>query len=256
MVRRLSDPARAAELFAGWQETMIWSALEGIMGTVYAVDDASALIRSGDLAFFAGKPSRELAEALRTAPFVIAVPKDEAWARLLERVHGEHARRGLRYAFDKQPGIFDFRKLEQMAATLPEGITLRAIDEELYERCKQEIWSRDWVSQYPNFAMYQRLGLGVAALRGGEIVAGASSYCTYRGGIEIQIDTREDYRRRGLATACGAALILECERRGLYPSWDAENVASVALAEKLGYLFSHTYPIYEISYCLTETRNG
>ena len=53
MIQRLSDPARAAELFAGWQETIVWSALEGVMGTVYAVDDASAMVRSGDFAFFA-----------------------------------------------------------------------------------------------------------------------------------------------------------------------------------------------------------
>lgn len=254
MIQRLSDPARAAEMFAGWQETIVWSALEGVMGTVYAVDDASAMVRSGDFAFFAGIPHMELAALLLGTAFVIAVPQSEAWARLLERVHGEHARRGMRYAVKKEPGVFDLRKLESMAATLPEGVTLHPIGEELYERCQTEAWSRDWVSQYPSFAMYQRLGLGVAALEDGEIVAGASSYCTYRGGIEIQIDTREDHRRRGLAAACGAALILECARRGLYPSWDAQNAASVALAEKLGYHFSHVYPVYEIFYPQEEAK--
>ena len=39
---------------------------------------------------------------------------------------------------------------------------------------------------------------GVVAVRGEEIVAGASGYSRYRGGIEIQIDTRPDLRRRGL----------------------------------------------------------
>ncbi len=34
--------------------------------------------------------------------------------------------------------------------------------------------------------------------------AGASSYSVYKGGIEIEIDTSSEYRRRGLATACGA----------------------------------------------------
>ena len=50
----------------------------------------------------------------------------------------------------------------------------------------------------------------------------ASSYTVYRGGIEIEIDTHPDHRRRGLARACGAALMLECLKRGLY-SWDAQN---------------------------------
>ena len=32
----------------------------------------------------------------------------------------------------------------------------------------------------------------------------------------------------------------------LYPSWDAQNKASVHLAEKLGYEFSHEYVVYEV----------
>ena len=83
-------------------------------------------------------------------------------------------------------------------------------------------------------------------LKDGEPVSGASSYSGYLGGIEIEIDTREDCRRKGLATACGAKLILECLRKGWYPSWDAQNLWSVALAEKLGYHFSHAYTAYEI----------
>lgn len=71
-------------------------------------------------------------------------------------------------------------------------------------------------------------------------------YSSYRGGIEVEIDTREDHRRKGLAYICGAGLILECVSRGLYPSWDAQNLWSVALAEKLGYHFDHAYTAYEI----------
>ena len=78
----------------------------------------------------------------------------------------------------------------------------------------------------------------------GEIVSGASSYSSYVRGIEIEIDTREDYRRRGLAYICGAKLVLECLGRGWYPSWDAQNQWSVALAEKLGYHFDHEYVTY------------
>ena len=33
---------------------------------------------------------------------------------------------------------------------------------------------------------------------------------------------------------------------GLYPSWDAHNMDSVRLAEKLGYKFSHAYTAYEV----------
>lgn len=76
-------------------------------------------------------------------------------------------------------------------------------------------------------------------------MSGASSYTFYRDGIEVEIDTREDERRKGLALACGAKLILECLARKLYPSWDAHNSGSLALAEKLGYRFDKEYPTYE-----------
>ena len=38
-----------------------------------------------------------------------------------------------------------------------------------------------------------------------------------------------------IAAAAAAGLILECLDRGLYPSWDAHDKVSLALAEQLGY---------------------
>ena len=73
-----------------------------------------------------------------------------------------------------------------------------------------------------------------------------SSYTAYQEGIEIEIDTREEYRRMGLAYACGARLILECLARGIYPSWDAHNLESAALAEKLGYHYDRPYTAFLI----------
>ena len=49
-----------------------------------------------------------------------------------------------------------------------------------------------------------------------------------------------------LAAACGARLILACLDRGLYPSWDAIDLRSVSLAEKLGYHRAEPYPIYRL----------
>ena len=79
-----------------------------------------------------------------------------------------------------------------------------------------------------------------------EMVAGASSYSYYDGGIEIQIDTREDYRRKGLAYVCASALMLECLKRGLYPGWDAQNLVSAKLAGELGYQYAGEYVAYEV----------
>ena len=77
-------------------------------------------------------------------------------------------------------------------------------------------------------------------------MSGASSYTRYKEGIEIEVDTIETERRKHLATIACSALILNCLEEGLYPSWDAQNMNSVRLAEKLGYEFDHEYVAYEV----------
>ena len=96
----------------------------------------------------------------------------------------------------------------------------------IFEMAGKEEWSVDLCSQFANYADYQRQALGVAILYQGELVAGASPYSVYDGGIEIEIDTKPEYRQQGLATVCGAKLILECLERNLYPSWAAHDPVS------------------------------
>lgn len=237
-------------VFNDWDETIIWSCLQGVMGELYTnAEEDAAMAILGDFAFYAGKPSEEL---VRLKPesckqdFIIMVPQNDEWAKLIEMCYGEKAKKVTRYAIKKELNIFDVEKLEQDTLDLPQGYELKLLEESEYNMCRSNDWAKDLVSNYKNYDMYKKLGLGVVILRNGELVAGASSYSTYNEGIEIEIDTREDHRRKGLAYACGARLIMECLQRGLYPSWDAQNKWSVALAEKLGYHFSHEYTAYEI----------
>ena len=123
---------------------------------------------------------------------------------------------------------------------------MKMIDESLFNYCRTTEWCKDLVAQYRDYKIYGQYGIGVMILKDGEPVSGASSYSGYRNGIEIEIDTKEEYRRKGLAYICGAELILKCLERGWYPSWDAHNRESLALAEKLGYHLDYEYPAYEI----------
>lgn len=251
--------ARFAPLFDGWEETPVWSALEGLMGSVYGCAETgetpeAGVCWNGDLLFFAGDPASrgasELAEAFRGwlgNRYGILVPRTPSWDAPLLKAFGSRARRSLRYAMQKEGDLFDRDRLKAMAAKTPEGVELRRIDRELYTLALEAEWSRDLCSQFASAEAYEAQGLGVAALENGELVGGASSYICYRGGIEIEVDTRADRRRRGIAAACCARLILRCLARGLYPSWDAANRASVALAEKLGYHEAGEYPVFEVN---------
>lgn len=252
MVCELKNPALAAHLFEGWQETLIWSCLQKVMGHLYAdslVSPVSAMALLGDFCFFAGKPDREFIlfkpECCRQ-DFMIMVPSTDEWGLLIEETYGRKAKRVERYATGKEPGVFDREKLQRAVDELPPQYNLQMIDGELFEVCRKTVWCRDLVAQYETYESYRERGLGAVILENGEIVSGASSYAAYQGGIEIEVDTRESHRRKGLAYAACAKLILSCLERGWYPSWDAQNLWSLTLAEKLGYHFAYTYAAYEI----------
>lgn len=218
------------------------------MGTMIADDEdnpKSALIDIGDFCFFAGEPKVSLFHDIKSAKLLI--PQNEHWEALIEKYFGSRANKLFRYAIKKEPDVFEKEKLTSFVNSLDVCYELRLFDLELFESAQKESWSADLCSQFRDYADYKSRGIGVAILHNGKLVAGASPYAIYDNGIEIEIDTKPEYRRKGLATICGAKLILECLERNIYPSWDAHDLRSVALAEKLGYHLSHPYAAYELT---------
>lgn len=244
---------KIAPIFDCWDETLLWSCLQGYMGNAWA-DQAqnpnSAQIITGDFCFFAGSPNVELVRNIPErypSACILMVPQNDEWGALIEREYHGKAEKLMRYAMKKEQGIFSQQKLRSYIEKLPSEYQIRAIHEEMYSQVKTEQWSKDLCSQFSNFREFERLGIGFVVTRDEEIVSGASSYTVYDKGIEIEIDTKKEYRRKGLALACAAKLILECLGRGIYPSWDAANRESVGLAEKLGYHFDHEYVTYAVT---------
>lgn len=254
IIQRVTDIKKVEMLFESWEETMVWSCLQGIMGEIYITKDEaecpkSAVAVLGAFAFFAGEANRELVlYKPETYPddFVIMVPQTVEWAAVIEECYADCNKKVERYALKKEPEVFDKEKLQCIVNGLPKEYEIRRLDEVVFAETKKTQWCSDWTAQFPDYETYRSLGLGVVILKGGQLVSGASSYTTYENGIEIQVDTKEEYRRKGLASVCSAKLILECLELGLYPSWDAQNKGSLALAEKLGYHYSHTYTAYEV----------
>lgn len=246
MVYELKDTERAGALFEGWQETMLLSCFQGVMGRVFVTDTEkplSALASVGCFSFFAGVPSEALVRH-RMHGFRILVPQNEAWETMIADCFA-HAKRVVRYAIRKDT-VFDRERLRMVADRLPQGYQLKEIDSGLYDRCLENPVTADFVSAFESKEKYLENGRGMVILKNGRIVSGASSYSRYREGIEIEVNTVIPERRKHLATAACAALILRCLEEGLYPSWDAQNLNSVRLAEKLGYRFSHEYPAFEV----------
>lgn len=160
-------------VFDSWEETIIWSCLQGIMGEVYTNDaEDSAMAVLGDFAFYAGNPCKEL---IRFQPenwnrdFIILVPQNEEWGKLIEKCYGDKAKKVTRYAIKKEPDVFSTEKLQQAVLDMPEGYELKMIEEPEYEMCRSNEWSKDLVSQYKTYDTYKVLGIGVVVLKAGEL---------------------------------------------------------------------------------------
>lgn len=242
-IYQVNDKKTIAPLFYGWEQTMIWSCLQDCMGVAYA-RPSSAQIVVGPFCFFAGNVNYDLVKNNLNFSFDM-IPQNSLWEEAIEFVYGDRVKRQVRYATKKEPEVFDVLMLRKIVESLTPPYEIKAIDHALYEQIIKYDWAEDLCANFENADSFVTNGLGFVIIKDDEIVSGASSFTFYRGGIEIEIDTREDERRKGLALTCGAKLILECLDRNLYPSWDAHNKGSLALAEKLGYRFDKEYPTYE-----------
>ena len=76
MIYELKETEKAQKLFEGWEETLIRSCLQKVMGRIFVTDPdapSSAMAYAGCFAFFAGEPDEELVRA-KPDGFVILTP--------------------------------------------------------------------------------------------------------------------------------------------------------------------------------------
>lgn len=258
-----AERAVLAPLFAELTDTCILSCLQGMPYTFAFADDpdapsCAALLCGGALpgitayCFLAGDSSSPCADALVKmcsavkGNDLVFVPDGEGWDNVLRRVYPKISR-STRYALSKTEHRFEPERLREMAVSLPEGYEIRRIDKAMTERLRSLPWA---IGQTAGWALpeeFEQYGLGFVCLYHGEPVGCISSFSAYDKGYELDIVTREDFRRRGVGRACAARMIVECLERGMYPSWDAATETSLALAQSLGYVFAGEYTAWWIS---------
>ena len=240
MIYELKETSKAEKLFSGFEDAGITACLQKVMGKIFVTDTEnprSAMAFIGCFAFYAGEPDRELV-INKPDGYVIMVPQNDGWAAIIESSFPAGKR--IRYAL-KRKANFNREKLSAMVKALPEGYEIRKIGADLYDVCRSDPEFEDFVSSFDSKEKFLELGRGFVVLKDGKIVSGASSYSRFREGIDIEVGTRKEERHKGLASAVCAALILSCLDEGLTACWDAANIMSVRLAEKLGFSFSHEY---------------
>lgn len=104
-----------------------------------------------------------------------------------------------------------------------------------------------YVEQWGSVEAYLKYGIGYyAESEKGEIVAECTSIFRSREKANIDIYTRKVARGKGTATALVLAFVTECRKRNITPIWDCDeaNVASMQLANKLGFSEVNRYHLY------------
>lgn len=240
-------------LFDGTESTMILSFFQGYMGRGYVNDKKtldSACVVVGDFCFCAGTPCPQMIESScsgHSSEFILAVAQSDQWHRAIEERYGGRAEKIIRYATSREESCFDKDNLLKNIAELNRGFDIVPIDEEIYKLIGKDPALKDLCSNFDDWETYREMGIGFVISQEGIPVSGASSYAVYDGGIEIEIDTRPEFRRRGLAIAAASKLILDCMERGIYPNWDAHDKRSLSLAQRLGYRLKKEYITYVIN---------
>lgn len=173
---------------------------------------------------------------------VVIVPTP-AWQHLVAATYPGALAVYHREAFQAEQ--FDVAKLRRFCQALPSGFELRHLRlEEMAQFATDLAPALVYNFRSPEEFMTRGVGLGI--LHQGKFVSGASSAAVGGVRVEIEIQTHRQFRRRGLARAVAAALILYCLEHGLEPCWDAANEPSAALARQLGFHSTGTYEAYRL----------
>jgi GNAT superfamily N-acetyltransferase len=167
----------------------------------------------------------------------ILIPSNDHWIKYAgEILPDRNTRTIFRQPFRIHYDIFHAKreKIESNISLLE----LRKIDLDLI---KMITLPPTWLS----IDSFLKNGLGYVLMKGGEIISSCLSVFRSATGIEIDVHTIPEYRRKGYATITASALIEECIQKRLQPNWECfeNNNASIDLAESLGFEKLSSYPV-------------
>ena len=197
-------------------------------GSIYVSGSCILFRHKNNFTFLSGTPGekeiREIHELILTEKLKFLCQDTSLAGKLMEYGGVEIVPRDVySYPHDKAPEI-----------NIPDGYSLRSIDEELFSRLTGNVPPSLYWDDYEQFSKY---GTGFCIMHGNEAASWAFSSAVSSEETDIGIETAEAYRHRGLALAAAAAMIREIlpDRR---PTWTCQrsNHGSARTAEKLGFV--------------------
>lgn len=184
--------------------------------------------------------ARPLVEALPVQPGIL--PHPPGWAALVKAVYSETVQEEKRFYLPFSS--LDVGKLP--SPNLGQGLSLKKIDLPLASRLKDDLGEEYHIHHYSSLEDFVERGCGFCICLGEEICAAAMAAIRGKNAIQVQINTKEAYRRQGLASQVASALLRYCHEKGIRADWDAANPASRDLALKLGYSDCIPYTVLSV----------
>ena len=140
-------------------------------------------------------------------------------------------------------------RLTDWAGRIPDGYQLQRVDSALLaglDSPSRAALTGEIACCWRSIDDFLNQGFGFCVVRGEELVAWSTAEYVSGRDTGIGIETKEEYRGRGFATAAAAAFVDHCLARGLTPYWDSwrGNAPSVAVARKVGFRELLGYTVY------------
>src|SRR5215471_1274432 len=221
--------------------------IEGGMGRVFAdaQEEPSVALAVLDFHFLGGDPLHANAPLLFKLlhPGNVVIAPTPAWRQLVAVTYPDALTVHRREAFQAEQ--FDVDQLRRFCQALPGGFELRQVRLEEVAQFATDL-APALIYNFRSHEEFITRGVGMGILHRGRFVSGVSSAAVGGGKFEIEIQTHRQFRRRGLARAVAAALILYCLEHGIEACWDAANEPSAALARQLGFHSTGKYEAYRL----------
>lgn len=241
-ITNINDLNKLRDMFVDIRFHMGLSVLDGKMGKAF-VDDIDninfAMLLVRKYCFISGiiniKELEKLVKEFELFEYKI-IPSDEI-KQLIEKRYLHEVEKSQRYSIKKNVK-FDIYKLKDYEQNCDEKYEFKLINEEISNKIRNE--------KFINITDdYEKNGIGYCCIYNGEIIGVASSNIIYNDGIEVNIKVKEEHRKNHIATVLASKLILACLEENKTVSWDASNMISVRLAQKLGFEYDSTYDVYK-----------
>lgn len=207
-------------------------------GVIYPYDKGT--IYEAGFIYLEGTPSKDEAVNIdkfcEKWPYRMFVCLSPEWEK--EMFSNSHFLSLTRYVMKRDRNSFK-DKLQQYTTNIPKGFDLKIFDKAAYDAKPFRHGSN-----YSTFEDFSKNGYGAVLWHNGKVISSSSSYITFNDKVELDISTLPEYRRMGFALACCAQMILLCDSADIEVHWDAQNLASKKLAQKLGFYLEYEYSAF------------